>query len=296
MPWIIGFLVFTAYPMFYSLWLSFNKVKISAKGIITAFTGITNYTQSFLVDPNFLGYLGKYLLQIVLTVPLVLVFSVILAMLLNIKLPFKHFFRAIYFLPVILMSGPVLNELISNGADKIKGMQDFVVYKFITTLPNYLSTPLTYIFDNFIMILWFSGVQILIILMGLQKIDRNIYEAAEVDGASLWETFWKITLPTLKPFIFINALYTIVDISGLSLNPVINHIRANMNDPRTGYGYSSAMAWVYFAVLVILILIAYLAFGRGDKVPSNKKQGRRKKSEYNAAKALFNKNSREKVL
>lgn len=257
-------------------WLSFNSVIITTVSIQTSFVGWGNYTMAFLSDTKFTTLLIKYLLELFLMVPMVLVFSVILAMLLTMKTRIKRISRVVFFLPVIIMSGPVVNELRDCGADKIQGLKQFAVYIFISKLPEFLSVPLTYLFDSIVMILWLSGVQILIFLIGIQKIDISIYEAAQVDGASSWERFWKITLPTLKPLILINAIYTIVDISSFSLNPIIIFIKENMFNIKSGFGYASALSWVYFVILSFIIALTYLIIGRGEKIQRSKK-GRGKK-------------------
>ena len=134
-----------------------------------------------------------------------------IAVLLNQPIKGRGAFRSIFFLPVIISSGPVINELITQGAG---GANIFESYGFISIIENTLnpalSGPIINVFSEIIIIFWFSGVQILIFLAGLQKVDRQIYEAARVDGAGPWESFWKITLPSLSSLIFVNVIYTVV--------------------------------------------------------------------------------------
>jgi ABC-type sugar transport system permease subunit len=118
-----------------------------------------------------------------------------------------------------------------------------------------------------ITILWYSGVQILIFLSSLQKIDPSMYEAAKIDGGSGWECFWKITLPTVKPMILLNCVYTIVFISNNDQNSIIGLIKDSMfsGTSEKGYGYASAMAWLYSIVVVLLVVIfALLLMARKD--------------------------------
>lgn len=277
-PWIIGFLVFTLIPFFQTIVYSFSEVRFLIDGIETSFVGLDNFAKVLFVDPEFKLKLPEYLKQIFIFVPMVLVFSIILSILLNSKLKGKRIFRAIYFLPVILMSGPVVENLISMNATKLAGVQSFFVYEFIEkAFPGFLSMPILYIFDNVIMFLWFSGVQILIFLSGLQKTDPSVYEAAKVDGASSWQQFWKITMTNLKPFIFLNAIYTIVDISNTDVNPFIKLIKKSMFDGKMGFGFSAAATWLYFFMIVVAVLIAFLLLGRGEKEIKDKKvkKGRR---------------------
>jgi ABC-type sugar transport system permease subunit len=152
------------------------------------------------------------------------------------------------------------------GATELSGVKSFFVYRFISGhLPSVISTPLLYTFDNAVVILWFCGVQILIILSALQKVDRNIYEAAEVDGATKWQQFWKITMPIIKPFVFLCSIYTIVDVSMSALNPIIVLIKEGMFQPTKGFGFSAAISWIYFLIILLAVLIAYLLLGRERK-------------------------------
>ena len=111
-----------------------------------------------------------------------------------------------------------------------------------------------------VIVLWFSGVQIVLFLAALQKLDKEIYEAAEIDGANIWESFWKITLPTLKPMMLVASVYTIVFLATFSNNKIIVQIQRVMFDTQKGYGYSSALAWLYFIVVSLILLIAFLLF------------------------------------
>ena len=185
------------------------------------------------------------------------------------------------------MSGPVVSSLQAMGAVTLNGVTSFSVYDFIgRALPGFLSMPIFYVFDNFILFLWFSGVQILIFLSGLQKVRPAIYEASMVDGASAWQQFWKITMPTLRPFIFLNAIYTIVDVSMASTNPIISLIKDKMFAPiNGGFGISAALSWVYFIVILVAVLLVWLLFGRGEKVAGIQSMVRSRKQAKARAKA-----------
>lgn len=263
--WIIGLVIFMLYPLITSVYYSLSDVRILGTGIDVQYHGFTNFRNLFQLEEGFefIEILMAFLKEVVLQVPIIIVFSVMIAVLLNQKIKFRGFFRSVFFLPVIIASGPVINELITQGAG---GVNVFENYGFISiieeTLNPAIAEPIVKIFSEIIIIFWFSGVQILIFLAGLQKIDRQIYEAAKVDGAGPWETFWKITLPSLKNLIFVNFIYTIVLLNTFSNNPVIKIIRANMFNQRegTGYGFATAMAWVYFLVTMCLIGIVVLIF------------------------------------
>ena len=261
--WIIGFFIFMLYPFISSLIYSMSKVTILGTGIDIQYHGFKNFVQIFEIEEGFafVEALIGFLREIVFQVPIIIVFSVLIAVLLNREIKGRGFFRSIFFLPVIISSGPVINELISQGAG---GANIFESYGFITIIENTLnpglSAPIINLFSQIIIIFWFSGVQILIFLAGLQKVDRQIYEAAKVDGAGPWESFWKITLPSLSSLVFVNVIYTIVLLSTFSENDVIVEIKRNMFNINTGYGMASAMAWVYFIIVMLLIGLVALIF------------------------------------
>ncbi|MFD1359032.1 carbohydrate ABC transporter permease [Fictibacillus halophilus] len=266
-PWIIGFLVFTAFPLLYSLFLSFQKVKITTSGIQTEFIKFGNYEYAFVVDGTFVERVTTYLREMAISVPIIIVFSLIIALLLNQKIKFRGVFRTIFFLPVIIASGPVIKELIDQGITTIPSIEQYAIYQALNDNPDgFFNGILLYLIKNLIVILWYSGVQILIFLAALQKMDKQIFEAAKIDGASNWEFFWKITLPNLLPMIVVNIIYTIVTYSIFSLNPIIEHIQKNMFKVDTGFGYASALSWIYF-----LIIAAALAITVGAMTMKRKK-------------------------
>ena len=270
--WIIGFAVFTAYPMFQTIVYSFSKTRAlpNASLRITP-VGFANYYEVLFVDPRFKLALLRYMQQIFFLVPIIIIFSIIIAVLLNVKMSAKRIFRAIFFLPVILTSGPLLVTIQQMGATQIPGLRNFVVFQFIQErMSSMVSTPIMYISLNFVYILWFSGVQILIFLSAMQKVDKNIYNAAMVDGASQWQAFWKITLPILKPFVFLNTIYTVVDLSTSSLNPFQSIIKDSMFSSVNGFGFSAAVSWLFFLMIVGVLIPAFLLL-------RNREPGRKEK-------------------
>ena len=252
-PWLIGAVLFSTFPLLYSIWLSLCQVEFSADGIVTSFVGIQWYKEALTADAKFVKDITSTVQSIVFSTPMVLVFSIILALLLNRPLKGRAFFRALYFFPVIIISGPVMSKLMSNQAFAIIDPEQFAVYQVIENLPGLISVPLCYIFDNIVVILWYSGVQTLIILAGLQKIGEPIYEAASIDGASAWQKFWKITLPHLRPMILVAAAYTVVDLASKTTTAMHSLIENNMMNTEKPYSYSAALSWLY-TVVVLLIL------------------------------------------
>lgn len=270
--WIVGYLIFSLYPVFDSLFLSFYKVRLSGNGIQRTFVWFNNYKAAFLTDSNFPEILINYGLSMLLNVPVTIVFALVIAMLINQNIRGKGIWRTIFFIPVIIASGPVIAELMAQGATTLPSIEEYgFIDMVVENVGTFLANPIQALFDQILFVLWFAGIQILIFLAGLQKIDKSIYEAAMIDGASPWEAFWKITLPSIKPLITISIIYTVVSMSVFSLNDVSTYILGRMlgestDALTTGYGYTATLSWIFFIAmsLIILIFVGALNF-RGKK-------------------------------
>jgi len=257
--WVVGFLIFTFYPLVQTFHYSFNTVSVTPTQIEYDYVQWANYTRAIFTDPNFIELLIGYTVETLISVPIVLIFAMIIAIFLNFDFKFKGIFRVIFFLPIVITSGPVIQELTAQGAATVSGIADIpAVIDFMEQLPRALRNPVEYLLTSFILILWFSGVQILIYLSSLQKVDASVYEAAAIDGASGWSTFWKITLPSLSTATVVNAVYTIVTLSHFSENKVIKYIYDQTYNIQGGIGYASAMSFIYLAVMVTILAIVYL--------------------------------------
>jgi ABC-type sugar transport system permease subunit len=257
-PWIVGLAVFTVFPILYSLWMSVCQMNFASGGMQSTFLGAKWYQQIFTEDANFIPALLDTVKFIGFSTPMILVSSIILALLLNSIQKAKGFFRALFFFPVVVVSGPVMSKLIGNDATLLVRASDYGVYQVIADLPEIISTPLLYIFDNVVLILWYSGVQILIILAGLQKISQPVYEAASIDGASSWQVFWKITFPYLKPTILLCGVYTVVDLACMSSNALVKLVNNNLTRIDAPYSYSSALSWLYAIVVLIMLGVVFV--------------------------------------
>lgn len=258
--WIIGFLTFVAYPVIHSIVISFNSLKFELGHIEYTFKGFQYYNQALNEEPHFRNCLAVSLTMICYMTPIILVFSLIIAMILNQNFKCRGLFRAVFFMPVIIMSGPVISNLLTEYSVDFSENTP-IVYELISHLPSFFSTPVKYILDNFVLILWFCGVQILICLSGLQSISPDIYEAASIDGAGAWEKFWKITLPHMVPMVLICAIYTVVDTANYRVGGNVNSlITGEMFNSNSLYSYSAAMAWLYFIVIALLLAVVLLIF------------------------------------
>ncbi|MBD5532563.1 MAG: sugar ABC transporter permease [Lachnospiraceae bacterium] len=263
-PWIIGVLLFLLIPLGQSFYYMWFNIRITPLGTVYNYVATQNFTQIWLENPEFPQQLVTYIWQTIVQVPVIVVFALLIAIMLNGKIRCRGFFRLIFFLPVIIVSGPVMNMLVDEGAATIPSMNvQSIVNAFDQFLSHSLAESVGEIFSNMIMTLWYSGVQILIFLSALQKLDPALYEAAKIDGGSNWECFWKITLPTIKPMILLNAVYTVIFLSGNEQNSLINMIESAMfsGTKEKGYGYASAMAWMYAVVITLIVLLFFLLLG-----------------------------------
>ena len=270
--WLIGFIILTLIPLVRSLIFSLSDVSITgAEGIQTFPVGFANFINILTTDVNFIDELIGFVSEMVLYVPIILIVSMLIAMMLNQNIKLRGLFRAIFFLPVIIVSGPVINELLNQGAGTVPLIEQYGMLETISNqLPPFLADPVISLLSEMIMILWFSGVQIVLFLAGLQKLPTEVYEAAKVDGATPWETFWKITLPSLKNIMLVAAIYTVVMLSTFSNNALLARIRSMMFAAEGGYGYASAMAWIYFIIIAIILVITMLIIAPPERIQKEK--------------------------
>lgn len=267
--WIVGFIVFTFYPIIYSFFLSLNHVTIPTTGINLQYIGFANYQHAFAIDRVMVIELGNFLQNSLMMMVVINVFAVIFAMILNMDIKFKGFFRTIFFLPVVIVSGPVMQELLNNNAIVLPGISNFqVIHVFSSIFGEGFGELIVNVFNNLISMFWFSGVQIIVYLVMLQKMNKEVYEASEIDGASPWEQFWKVTLPFMKPIILINMIYTLVMLAGFSNNRIIILIKEYMfqtGEIGNGFGFSAALVWIYFVVIALIVVLLFVLFNLGKK-------------------------------
>ena len=257
-PWMIGFLIFTLFPFIYTIYLSFHKVNLNVLGWTTIFNGVDNYVTAFLRNPDFTPALIQFFLTELIYVPTILIISFILAILLNGKFKFRTTFRVIYFLPVIVISGSVMNQLMSSGNVQIGNVRQIFVYQIIESYSPQLAEVIVFLFNNFALVLWFTGIPIVLFLSGLQKINPQLYEAAQIDGATSWQILWKITMPIIRPIVLVAAIFTVVSLGMFPINPVYGMIQTAIFDTVGGLGVASSYAWIYSMSILLLIGIVYL--------------------------------------
>ena len=267
--WLMGTIMFFLIPLIKSLIYSLSDVKVSPGSIDTKFSGLKNYIYALNEDQYYTEYLGKALLETLWKTPLILIFSLFIAVILNQKFKGRTLARAIFFLPVIIATGPVF-RIISNDMDRTGGVGgtqfstmfstdligELMQFLGIYGLSDKMNDMISAVADNIFGIVWSSGIQIIIFLAALQNIHPSVREAAEVEGATAWEFFWKITFPYVMPFILANFIYTVIDSFTSPMNQVMKRILEMKSE--WSFGYASAMAWIYFAIVLAVIGVVSL--------------------------------------
>ncbi len=260
LPWLIGFLMFVAGPFLQSLQISFTTVDMMA-GFKLKPVGFANYIEAFTIDERFVPTLLRTFQNTLIDTPLILVFSLFVAFLVNQKLRFTLVYKAVFFLPVVIASGLVVQQLFNQGATSMTNSENVIRTLDIpnlvaTMIPNpKVAQILLDVLNRLTILLWRSGIQILLFLAGLQGIAPTYYEASRVDGATDWEVFWKITLPMLSPIILVNLIYTIVDSFTDVFNPMLDLIKNAAFTGQFRLGYAAALGWVYFLLIFVLIAL-----------------------------------------
>lgn len=275
-PLIVGMLAFVAFPVIQSLFFSFSKLNVVASGYKLDFLGIENYRYIFAVDPDFRTMVIRSLRDMLINVPVVILFSFFVASLLNQKFHGRSLVRAILFLPVIIASGVVesvdkadaFSSMISSGSQAAgttavgeQLSEKLILYlqqlNISPQITNFIIDTVSRVYDIAIM----SAVPIIIFLAGLQSVSPSLFEASYIEGATKWEVFWKISLPMVSPLILVAVIYCIIDSLTNVSNPVISRIHSSAYDS-LNFGLSSAMAWSYMLIILVVLAIVYKLVSR----------------------------------
>ena len=291
LPFIIGFVIIYAPIVYDSILYSFTKINIvTGGGFRLTWVGLSNYQEALFVDATFVQTLTAGIQQLIFDIPAIVIFSLFMAVMLNEKMVGRVAFRAIFFIPVILSTGLIdkidqQNQMLQymentssmdmgdGGAEQsaqiISAMDVQKLFRNMVIgeeLLNYVVGLVNDIYD----IVNRSGVQMLIFLSALQSISPAIYESCQIDGATTWETFWKITLPMISPMILVNTVYTVIDSFTSADNQVMTYIDQVYDQP-SGNVLSSAMSWMYFIIVMLIIaavagvLSAYTFYQRQER-------------------------------
>ncbi|MFP4016708.1 MAG: carbohydrate ABC transporter permease [Halanaerobiales bacterium] len=266
LPFTLGFILFFLYPFFQSIIFSLNKLVLTAEGYELNFTFLDNYYYSIFVNTEFTQIFVETITGMLTDLPLILAFSFFAAIILNQKFKGRALARVIFFLPVIYGAGIVMRLELEDFVTQLAQSSDanfvfsgdmlrvlLVQTKF---LPDEVIIYILTAVENIPNIIRSSGIQILIFLAGLQSISPSVYEAAKVEGATGWESFWLITFPMISPLILTNTVYTVVDNLTRGDNELVLMIR-EMAFTGKGYGVSTAMATMYFFSIAILLAIVF---------------------------------------
>lgn len=265
LPWILGFLVFTLFPFIATIALSFANVDSTILGYEISFAGMNNYITAFFKNTEFVPALADYLAMVIPYTFVIVVVSFIIAYIMEHITKMKGFFRTIYFLPVIIMSGPVMSKLLDTKVSEYqigngKSYEDIFIIQMIASYSKGTASLVVSVFEQLSTILWFTGIPIILFINGLQKINPSMYEAAKIDSANNWQILWKITLPIIRPIGLIVTVFTIAQLGMYDINPVYSLIVSYMGNTGGGLGFAATYAWVYTVIVLMLIGVAFLLF------------------------------------
>ena len=275
LPFYIGFVLFFARPLFQSFLLMFQDITIEVGGYTAEFVGLARLEHIFTVDLNFSTNLVTTTVQVLWQVPVILIASIFIALLLNTKFRGRTFVRAVFFLPVIIVTGAVITIMQADAtaaaaltgdvvaAGEIQYSEGIVDFLQSLGLPIGITNRMSMIANSMYNLLWRTGVQMILLLAGLQSISPALYEASAIEGATAWEDFFKITLPMMVPIIAVATVYTIVDSFMDSNNTVMNQILHNSTAFRVEM--AAAMAWSFLVVISFILAAVFLLFARVSK-------------------------------
>ena len=266
LPFIIGFVLIFSKILYDGLHAAFSTAELGTAGITYKVVGFENFHYALRVDPLFIQRAWTDLKSLLVTIPLNMIFSLFIAVVLNNKIWGRTFFRVIFFLPVIISTG-LLTALDDNNAvmtamsaaavesgsnSAIANIGDITSFLQQLKFSPSLISAVSGIADNVVNIVNRSGVQILMFLAGIQSISASVYEAADVEGATAWEKFWKITLPMVSPIIVVCLVYTVIECLSNSESSLMGHIEY-LAFTGGKFGEAAAMSWLYFVAVILML-------------------------------------------
>lgn len=270
-PWIFGIIVFFIVPIIQSVFYSFADVSIEVGGTVLDFKGIENYRAIISEDPDYLKNLFSAFNNLLVSLPFILIVSMVLALLLNGKYKGRVFFRGIFFLPVIMASGVALQLFLTasgsaSGETPVSETATFgMMIDFSSVLkglhmPSYIEKYISQALSKIFLLVWESGIQTILIIAGLQSIPDLLYEVSKVEGATKWEEFWFITFPMLGRTMLLVIIFTTVEIVAASSNTIM--IMAYKRFSTLEYGIGSSMLWFYFSIVGLVIAIVLFVYNK----------------------------------
>ena len=272
-PWLIGVIIISLIPALMCLTFSFTSIVSTINGYEVKFIGFTNYAASMFGNVEVLPAMWDFIKKELMYVPVILIMAFIIAMILIKDIKAKSFFRSIFFLPVIIISGALVSIVFEStditAANEALSINDPLtssfIYRIIASYSTTIADFIVELFNQFVIILWLTGIPVILFINALQKINKDMYEAAAIDGANKWQILWKITIPNVRSIAFVSAIFAIVQVSTLpitNLYTLLNNALAR-NDM---LGLACTYAMLY--VILILLLIGFFAL---ILVPKEKK-------------------------
>lgn len=264
--WLIGLFLFFLIPLVNSIWYGFNNVLVRPGEIETEFAGFKYFKELLVSDPDYVNQLRDSTGMMFYSLPIIIALSLILAVLLNQKFKGRTIFRAIFFLPVIMANSVVMDMLNSDyitmplfsSGEAGTGIINYNEIIQNLNFPSQITPIIVFLLSNTIELIWKCGVQTILFLAGLQSIPSSLYEVSKIEGANKWEEFWLITVPSLRHIISLVLIYTMIELFADLENTVIS--RAYQLMVAQNYSSSSAMLWMYFVIVIILIGAVYTAY------------------------------------
>lgn len=301
LPWLIGFIVLTLYPMIYSFYLGFTSYDFT-KPDSTQFIGFSNYIKMFgsvfdiqnfttptgevlRIDPHYIKSLSVTFIYVFVSVPIKLVFALLIAMLMSQKLRFIPFYRAVYYIPTLLGGSVAIAVLWRKLFEKSGLINSFLASFGFTDLPGWITNPKYALSTLILLTVWQFGSSMIIFLAGLKQIPTEYYEAASIDGASKRKQFFAITIPSLSPIILFNLIMQMISaFQAFTQAYIIGGGKGGVMNSTLFYtlylyiqgwtyhemGYASAMAWVLLLIIGILTAIVFktsntwVSYGSGE--------------------------------
>lgn len=274
-PWLIGFVLFYVRSMVMATQFAFSEVTVDNAngGYQLAFCGLYNFKYALQVHGTYKQILTTSVSDMLIDVPLITAFSLLIAIMLNGKFKGRTLVRAIFFLPVILNSEAIVSAMENSSRIMATGLSavsseamesststvnvDYYMQIFkALAMPDQVLDYIVSAADRLSDIVSSSGVQIVIFLAALQSISPSLYEVAKIEGATTYETFWKVTLPMVSPLIVTNVVYTVVDsfvisdVVDLSYDTIFTELN---------YGLGSAMSLISTVIVcAILALVCWI--------------------------------------
>lgn len=265
-PYILGLILFTAFPFVASFYLSFTDYDLLSD---PEWVGLENYERILTRDRTFSTSLRVTLTYVAITVPLKLVFALFIAVVLNYRLRGINLFRTAYYVPSIL-GGSIAIAVLWRYIFADTGLVNMIITAFGGEPVNWFGDPENALFTITLLRVWQFGSAMVIFLAALQSVDKTLYEAASIDGAGPWKIFRYITLPLITPVIFFNlimqTLQAFQEFNGPFIITQGGPLKSTYFLPLYIYeeafqsfdmGYASAIAWILFVIIMTLTLIVF---------------------------------------